>query len=256
MLITGSTFNDNENAIDFKRKAFHILTSQTTSTRHLSVSLRNIILENNYPQFFQSGVIRMVYVDMLNIHDCKIINNKGTAIESYFSAITLFGENLFSNNTSTKGGALVLYESYLYFTSFSRTFFFNNSANDVGGAIYVSQLPYFKKDRSDEPPCFYQLHSSKDSKNLYIGFKGNVATSAGGNDIYGGQLHGFCRSLKTNSESIHYSKFHFEDKSLSSVTSDPKRVCLCDNLGVPQCCLLYTSPSPRDATLSRMPSSA
>ena len=27
-------------------------------------------------------------------------------------------------------------------------------------------------------------------------------------------------------------------------------------LGAPKCCLLYTSPSPRDATLSRMPSSA
>ena len=28
------------------------------------------------------------------------------------------------------------------------------------------------------------------------------------------------------------------------------------NLGLPRFCLLYTSPSPRDATLSRMPSSA
>ena len=27
-------------------------------------------------------------------------------------------------------------------------------------------------------------------------------------------------------------------------------------IGVKRCCLLYTSPSPRDATLSRMPSSA
>ena len=30
----------------------------------------------------------------------------------------------------------------------------------------------------------------------------------------------------------------------------------CDNNGTPDICLLYTSPSPRDATLSRMPSSA
>ena len=29
-----------------------------------------------------------------------------------------------------------------------------------------------------------------------------------------------------------------------------------DNPGMDKCCLLYTSPSPRDATLSRMPSSA
>lgn len=233
MLITGSILKDNENAIDFRRKSFHILTSQTTSTRHLSISLRNVTLKNNHPMLFQSGVIRIVYVDMLNIHNCKIVNNKATAIESYFSAITLSGENLFSNNTSIRGGALVLYESYLYFILYSRTFFFNNSASEVGGAIYVNQLPYFKKDRSDEPPCFYQVHSNKDSTNLYIGFKGNLAAS-GGNDIYGGALHGFCRSLKI-SETIKFSKFYFDSKSLSSVTSDPKRVCVCDNLGVPQC---------------------
>ena len=29
-----------------------------------------------------------------------------------------------------------------------------------------------------------------------------------------------------------------------------------NNETLPECCLLYTSPSPRDATLSRMPSSA
>ena len=31
---------------------------------------------------------------------------------------------------------------------------------------------------------------------------------------------------------------------------------VCVNVCVCVCCLLYTSPSPRDATLSRMPSSA
>ena len=187
-------------------------------------------------------MIRLIYVDMLNMHNCKVINNKGTSIESHFSAITLTGENLFSNNTSIRGGAIVLYESYLYLTLLSRTLFFNNSASEVGGAIYVNQLPYFKKDQNDKPPCFYQVHSNKDSTNLYIDFKGNVGAS-GGNDIYGGALHGFCRSLKI-SETIHFSKFHFEGKSLSSVTSDPKRVCLCNNLGVPQCAqkeFIYTN---------------
>ena len=33
-------------------------------------------------------------------------------------------------------------------------------------------------------------------------------------------------------------------------------VCRCRVLGIITSCLLYTSPSPRDATLSRMPSSA
>ena len=42
------------------------------------------------------------------------------------------------------------------------------------------------------------------------------------------------------------------------VTLGPKgrNVVIDKSFGAPRICLLYTSPSPRDATLSRMPSSA
>ena len=36
----------------------------------------------------------------------------------------------------------------------------------------------------------------------------------------------------------------------------PPGVALCSYVGMPLGCLLYTSPSPRDATLSRMPACA
>ena len=39
-------------------------------------------------------------------------------------------------------------------------------------------------------------------------------------------------------------------------SGDPYSVVYFDNVGMYNICLLYTSPSPRDATLSRMPSSA
>ena len=39
-------------------------------------------------------------------------------------------------------------------------------------------------------------------------------------------------------------------------TNDLKNVDLQNKVGINKTCLLYTSPSPRDATLSRMPSSA
>ena len=233
MLVSGTTFTENENAIDFRSKAFHILSTDSTSARELTISLNNSILLNNHPKDEGRGVIRLVYVDMLSIYNCQLINNEGTAIESYYSTMTLFGENLFSNNTSIKGGALVLYESYLYFTQYSRTLFTNNQATDIGGAIYVNQLPYFRKDHLDHPPCFYQALSSKDSRDVYVGFKENSAIN-GGHDIYGGTLHGRCRAL-VNSAKLYRSSFHFQNKSLSSVTSDPLRVCLCDSLGVPQC---------------------
>ena len=46
---------------------------------------------------------------------------------------------------------------------------------------------------------------------------------------------------------INYTKSEKEARETEAV---------CDYLGVETICLLYTSPSPRDATLSRMPSSA
>ena len=42
-------------------------------------------------------------------------------------------------------------------------------------------------------------------------------------------------------------KYALEERVLQTVDGEPKRV---------QCCLLYTSPSPRDLSTSRMPSSA
>ena len=44
--------------------------------------------------------------------------------------------------------------------------------------------------------------------------------------------------------------------TISNMTGVPAEVVEALRTGSPQACLLYTSPSPRDATLSRMPSSA
>ena len=49
---------------------------------------------------------------------------------------------------------------------------------------------------------------------------------------------------------VHYSEFESKQPQL-----DPKP-SQADPTALPKTCLLYTSPSPRDATLSRMPSSA
>ena len=45
-------------------------------------------------------------------------------------------------------------------------------------------------------------------------------------------------------------------ENLGKLTLGAKRYELSNHLGNVLACLLYTSPSPRDATLSRMPSSA
>ena len=66
-------------------------------------------------------------------------------------------------------------------------------------------------------------------------------------------------------------KFYFDERKLGGASIDAFGVPLTDetlaacnaadavlmgSVGGPKCCLLYTSPSPRDGLLSRMPSSA
>ena len=227
MLISDSIFYGNQNAIDFKNQA-----SQTMISSRLLISLRNVTFESNFLQLFTSGVVRLLSVNMLNIQDCRFINNQGTAIESYNSGVTLAGDTLFSNNTSSRGGALFLYESFLYVAMNSNTSFFKNQAQEVGGAIYLKQRTYMPFDTYDSPPCFYQITSDSlmDSPKLNLNFKSNSA-AGGGDDIYGGSHKG-CRN---SNYSDHTKIFHFQDKTLSSVTSDPTRVCLCNEQGTPQC---------------------
>ena len=49
---------------------------------------------------------------------------------------------------------------------------------------------------------------------------------------------------------------HLKTAGIESPVIDTQRVTSADVLATIRTCLLYTSPSPRDATLSRMPSSA
>ena len=49
---------------------------------------------------------------------------------------------------------------------------------------------------------------------------------------------------------------HFKVPILHTIRKFDERVLTLDNLPQPYFCLLYTSPSPRDRSLSRMPSSA
>ena len=153
MLISDSVFYGNANAIKLRGQYLKNQALQTTISSRLFISLRNVTFENNFPQFFTSGVVSLFNVNMLNIQDCRFINNQGTAIESYYSAVTLAGDTLFSNNTSTRGGALLLHDSYMYLTAFSNISFFNNCAKEVGGAIYL-QRTNIQFDRFDILPCF------------------------------------------------------------------------------------------------------
>ena len=159
-----------------------------------------------------------------------------TSISAYSSDITLSGNISFLNNTGVNRGAMALYSSTLSFAFGTNVYFYNNTAMETGGAIYVD-----KKDNNLPPvhrtyllPCFYQLLHITTSDWLNVTFNNNSATK-GGNDIYGEFMHnGGCDAGDgTNGYTFFVLSclvqiyFHCQPKSTSSVSSDPVRVCTC-----------------------------
>ena len=170
--------------------------------------------------------------------------NQKSAISSYYSNITLSGTVLFINNTGIRGGAMALYSSTLNIAPSTNISFISNSALETGGAIYVdpSLIPHqlllimeydsFPEPASEDirPRCFYQLLHCNDSAKYTISFSNNSAVN-GGDDIYGASLH-FYQGSESGRCNLTTS---IENSGISSVSSDPTRVCICDGSGIPQC---------------------
>ena len=83
----------------------------------------------------------------------------------------------------------------------------------------------------------------------FMAWDGPILTDSGGFQVY--SLSGL---RKVENEGVEF-RSHIDGKKI--FFSPEKVIEIQENLGVDiMICLLYTSPSPRDATLSRMPSSA
>ena len=116
---------------------------------------------------------------------------------------------------------MTLYSSTVYLTDGLNVSFINNSAQETGGAIYTE--PDMTQDYC--PDCFYESQVYDPVVKFY--YYENSA-QFGGDNIYGTSL-GLC---------AHYDhiRHHFlPNVSMSSVSSNPTQVCLCDSNGQPQC---------------------
>ena len=166
--------------------------------------------------------------------DVTFANNVRRVIFVYLSTITLSSGNiLFVNNSGVSGGAMALYSSTLNIAPNTSVYFYNNTATETRGAIYVGN-----EGNTDLPlpilPCFYQLlNYDVNSSNWYnISFHDNSAME-GGDHIYGAFMHsGDCYvdpAHKVVASCCAQRYFHYDPKSQSSVSSDPMRVCICKN---------------------------
>ena len=187
--------------------------------------------------------------------NCSFYANIGTPIWSYNSNFTLSGTVLFSDNTAYEGGALAFYgESAVYISNNTNVTFINNTAENVGGAIFVrNPLPYVTHS------CFLQFLAMNTSSQcsecncalpqFNINFISNTAKE-GGNTIFGAYLYGcsldgarHCSSLVPLIQNSSHLNFEPSLKSdLSVISSDPTRVCLCKN-GKPNCTLIFNNRS-------------
>lgn len=246
--VTNSVFT--YSCLDIRKTLEQLLAQDSQpGVSFIYILLSNVTIQECF--LYNQPAIRIQYVNRVIMEDCKVINNRGTGVEAYFSDITLSGNTVFANNTGKKGGALALYNSYVLFVRGANVSFVDNYAQDVGGGIYVHVhlLQDSGPNHSTEQRCFYLMKVEpggvvKTTGTINMWFKNNYAEN-GGDDIYGGTLYSPCKFLLDNlvlvskvgiSSHILSYIFHFNSRNtLSSITSEPKRVCLCDDQGLPRC---------------------
>ena len=186
---------------------------------------------------------------LLRINGSKFMNNShNPALTLYSSHITFHGSVSFLNNHAISGSALMLIESFVYVNGHCSVQFSNNSAEDVGGAVFIE----------NDSKCFYAMETAltddsqmQSNRNCTIHFCNNTARN-GGDHIYGTSFLSTCQSTASNYSSLGsrltwQKLFTFEHPtfnnhthespqlSLSAVSSRPSRVCLCNDQGRPAC---------------------
>ena len=209
----------------------------------------------------------------------KFLNNNASTLGGAIYAslnngsVNMTGTQNFIQNSARQGGAMAfIVSSKLILTESLQVNFVKNKAVMNGGAIFFGDAFSISQCTGQsivQEECFVELSSAAD---IQLNFVHNTAGRAG-TVLYGGSLYkcrlyvgGGVRDICGNRIGGNYSTNPVDviknisnivssDSITSDISSDPLHICMCAGNNL-QCCLLYTSPSPRDATLSRMPSSA
>ena len=210
------------------------------TSSNINITNATLYFINNSAQSEAGGAISMSdgIISIYEHANVSFINNtaavQGGAI--YTAAVGDISTNMhssltFHNNSANQGGALFLSSGSVYVNNDSFIQFVNNSATLYGGAIYFHN--------QFDLPCFLVL---KDYSSALL-FKGNSAKSGVGMHIYGASIRSTacmnkCNTLPYCGKDLTTNNITFIPNlhsSLSPVSSDPKRVCLCGLNGKPQC---------------------
>ena len=247
----GSMMSINDNAkVVFRNNSVNDIGGGAVYAKSSDLLIKNSTLHfvSNFGHRSYGGAILLLTgsVNISNHANVFFINNSATkqggAIcipsEGYVN-IDTSSVLIFNNNSGLQGGALYMSipgSMRLGFDSVVR--FTNNSASDKGGALYAHLF------LQEYWPCFLYV-TNYHSK---LQFEENTAKSGVGTHIYGASIRNKkCRYFYFELFNDPYFPYCGKqtitnisfitnlNDSLSPVSSDPQRICLCDINGRPQC---------------------
>ena len=248
-LFDGSIFNTSSNTFACFRNNTAINReggALSIASSYLFIQNSTLFIENNSATKYAGGGIFMSSSSLSVTKNSEVFFTanqaplQGGAVLSLGSNISIDSSSLMiTNNSANQGGALYLTASAtLSIGSDSVVLFGYNTAADRGGAVYINTIIELSL------PCFLVLTNYSSM----VIFEGNIAKSEIGMDVYGASIRssacaknskqmGTCPYCGTDVANIIFipSNHNMQNSSLSSVSSGPKRVCLCDSDGYPQC---------------------
>ena len=199
-----------------------------------------LLIVNNHAST-QGGAI-FLYQSMLSIQSGAFVaesnsaGDSGGAVSLSYSSIALNATMTFVNNSAVCGGAYYQTgESRLTLGNKAYVLFLDNRAEKKGGAIYA--VTEYTCNVNVLSRCFLHIQDKR-MIGMYITFKNNHADVAG-NVVYGGwieecifQANGGAEQY--NIHNISYISSGIGANNLTTIASDPYKVCPCMN-GTLQC---------------------
>ena len=177
-----------------------------------------------------------MYITGTNIFE----DNYCSALLAVRSTLILTGNLTVRRNLGISGGGIAFCErSFMVLEPHTYINIAANSVRNVGGGIFSAN-----SHPSSQVTCFFQLSVQVEEDNLdtiHVHLTGNNATM-GGSALYGGLIDdcylinpaGFINSSTLFEALFIYPKL-LSTPNLSTIASDPDRLCFCDHHGRPQC---------------------
>ena len=191
----------------------------------------------------KAAVVVLYKSSGVEFSQCQFSRNTISALKVMASKFTVMDTLTFINNTAVQGAAMFLQqESVMKLLENSSVRFIGNHATFVGGAIYVDTNTFYKYTREGrfvpKSKCIFET-DVKVTEEMFV-FENNSADS-GGDVVYGGHM-----GLATTADhsSCLLSLKNQINMTMSAISSQPSRVCICDDsMGWPNCTtVFYTVP--------------